>query len=92
MLHLNTNKFLNAGQGLPNRGAAKGTFHMPCNGLSSIKEVLLRVWLPPLDRGIPRSSSADVIIVGLQHGHHFGPAEFVGNFLVPGKHFAQPRS
>jgi hypothetical protein len=37
MLHLIMSKFLNAGQGLPNRGAAKGTFHMPCNGLSSIK-------------------------------------------------------
>jgi hypothetical protein len=40
MLHLLMSKFLNAGQGLPNRGAAKGTFHMPCNGLSSIKDVL----------------------------------------------------
>src|SRR3984893_246663 len=40
----------------------------------------------------PRSSSADFMILGLQHGHHFGPAEFVGNFLVLGKHFAQPRA
>lgn len=52
MLHLTTSKFLHAGQRLPNRGAAKGTFHMPCNGLSSKKELLLRVRLPRLDRVI----------------------------------------
>jgi hypothetical protein len=40
MLHLTMSRFLNAGQGLLNRGAAKGTFHTPCNGLSSIKDVL----------------------------------------------------
>ena len=45
-----------------------------------------------IDSSYPRSSSADPIIIGLQHGHHFGPAEFVGNFLVPGKHFAQSRT
>jgi hypothetical protein len=66
MLHLNTNKFLNARQGLPNRGAAKGTFHMPCNGLSSIKEVLLRVLAAAIGSRYP------AFVIG--RCHHSRPA------------------